>query len=80
MKNLTEPNFKEWSKAVFEDPGWPTENIATALKQAYEQGKALGYLKGYDHGINIGWAELQDADHKWVDSHNEEKDTSSKED
>lgn len=72
MSDITEPNFEEWAEKIAsrQEEGLDCDtafSIKQSLKQAYEQGKALGYLNGYDHGINIGWAELQDGDTKWVE-------------
>jgi hypothetical protein len=41
MKELTMPDFVEWTKHLFD-----RQDVAIALEQAYKQGYALGWFEG----------------------------------
>lgn len=51
MKDLTMPDFVEWSKKILD-----RDDVAIALEQAYYQGYNLGYNYGKDNGW---WEEME---------------------
>ena len=65
MTDITKPDFEEWASNLLSGRAHVTD-WENALRQAYEQGRTLGYRDGYDHGMNVGWAEIQDADQTWI--------------
>lgn len=58
------PDFKGWSHNVVimtvENGKLITTGIEEALKQAFQQGQALGHRQGYNEGLEMGWWQQQD--------------------
>ena len=58
------PDFERWGQVVnkinytFERSQDQAHNIAVALKQAVEQGEAIGYRRGYEEGYDKSFEEI----------------------
>ncbi len=46
MNDTTMPNFFEWGLYISKDPNW--YDISYALEEAFNKGRALGYLEAPD--------------------------------
>ena len=77
MTETTMPNFDAWAYAVGESLGNPQliyqEKISEALKQAFEQGYALGKREGYIDGSDFGWICALESDEGWIKHHTNEE-------
>ncbi len=64
---VTPPDFEEWARSIKSLPPHSdhVSSIAQSLKNAFEQGVALGDRTGYERGLNKGWAIEQDAGGVW---------------
>jgi len=60
---MNEPDFDQWASNIEHHPRNYVSLqtlISLALKDAYKQGKSLGYREGYQVGLEKGWAIEQD--------------------
>ncbi len=66
------PDFEAWGKSLdwYED-GQEDSRIADALKQAFDQGRALGNREAIC--TTQEWWEEQDSDKTWLDSQTTEE-------
>ncbi len=80
---MTLPDFKKWglelSDYQYKYPKYI--ELEKALKQAFQQGRELGYREGYavycpmhSNKERIEWWEQQDQDKNWIESHNQDQD------
>lgn len=78
MKNKTEitmPDFEKWTSNLLINVGKlggisATEmSVEVALKQAFDQGYALGQREGYIEGTDFGWVYALESDEEWIKLH-----------
>ena len=58
------PNYTEWAWAITSETYCENieHRIARSLKDAFDQGRALGRLEGYDDGRDNSWWKEQEDD------------------
>ena len=65
MKDFYEPDFEIWAYKM-KSPDTSHTDFVSDLKELFNQARSLGHREGFDHGVNTGWCEIQDADPNWL--------------
>lgn len=65
--NITMPDFDQWGLNIVSERNNGWSDISDALKQAFDQGRALGNREAIC--TTQDWWEEQDNDDAWIDAH-----------